>query len=1056
MKHIRPYYFLFLLVLLIRFQSFGQQAQEMFGKNRIQYKNFRWEYLSTDNFDIYFYYGGRESAIYASKYAELDLPRLVEMVGFASDRKIKLLVYNSSHDLLQSNIGFDEPNPAQGGQTNFVKSKVEVAFRGNHTDFRKEINQEVARLLVNEMFYGGRLRDIIRNSYVMNIPQWYISGAASYLGYGWSQEMDSFMRDYFAQRKQKGFYIAEGREAELLGMSFWNFIVERYGKANMANILNITQYTKNEQKAVTNVLGITFDQFLKEWKEYYKQMYRILPEGMTDPDLSLCLKKRNRKSRVYDRISMSNTGEYVVYSQNTSGKYKVKLYNLSNKRTKRLAKGGYKTVDQKPDRSMPLVSVGQDLIGVVELKRKKIFLTTYTSRGRKKDRVPLAGFEHILDFDFSDDGNAIVFSGQRDGQSDLHYYNFKDNTYRQLTADFADDLHPQFLKGTKQIVFSSNRREDTLRPKTIIADRVKIKDYFDDYDLFIYPEITGSKELIRLTDDITDQSHPVSYDAQNLLYLSNENGIRALYKMNLETKESVQVSSFVEDIKDYDVFPGANTISYIMLAKSKEHVFVDRAFDFNKSYYYEPTERISMLNARKSVVKKQAVIDDEPKKQKEEVNPDDLLKDEDKEIDIENYTFESEVKQLREQAAKERIKKDKPAEDLINTVGPMPYAGILSIDNLVTGLAFDNLRGFGLTVDASMSDMLGNHKFNGGFWGSSDFATSNMYVEYQYLKRRVDFRVRYDKQALTASQENVYQRYKIDRFEVGMSYPITNAARVSFTPVFFATRFLQVLPNSAEGYRYYSGYRAEYVYDNTISMNMNMPKGTRIKILYENYATNQTPNLNFSRINGDIRNYQKLHRELVFATRLSGGHYFGNDPKNFLFGGVDNWINASKNNSGGDGANPNPFNYASGVDNINLLLSPFVTGVRGFKHGEMWGQNYFLLNLELRLPIIRYLVHGNISSSFFRNLQLIGFMDYGAAWTGTNPFSKDNTFNTTTVPGKPFEVKVTNFSNPFLTSYGAGLRSYLLGYYLKLDFAWPIKDYIVKDPAILVSFGHDF
>jgi len=48
-------------------QAIGQEA---FGKNRIQYKRFDWQFYSTQNFNVYFYSGGEETAIKTAHFPE--------------------------------------------------------------------------------------------------------------------------------------------------------------------------------------------------------------------------------------------------------------------------------------------------------------------------------------------------------------------------------------------------------------------------------------------------------------------------------------------------------------------------------------------------------------------------------------------------------------------------------------------------------------------------------------------------------------------------------------------------------------------------------------------------------------------------------------------------------------------------------------------------------------------------------------------------------------------------------------------------------------------------
>ena len=73
-----------LLITLIVF-SFsyvqGQQAREVFGKNRIQYRQFDWVYLSGENFDVYYYDGRKTVATQALEFLESEFDRITERGG---------------------------------------------------------------------------------------------------------------------------------------------------------------------------------------------------------------------------------------------------------------------------------------------------------------------------------------------------------------------------------------------------------------------------------------------------------------------------------------------------------------------------------------------------------------------------------------------------------------------------------------------------------------------------------------------------------------------------------------------------------------------------------------------------------------------------------------------------------------------------------------------------------------------------------------------------------------------------------------------------------------
>ena len=131
--------------------------------------------------------------------------------------------------------------------------------------------------------------------------------------------------------------------------------------------------------------------------------------------------------------------------------------------------------------------------------------------------------------------------------------------------------------------------------------------------------------------------------------------------------------------------------------------------------------------------------------------------------------------------------------------------------------------------------------------------------------------------------------------------------------------------------------------------------------------------------------------------------------------------------------------------------------LRGFRQGKLVGTSHLLLNAELRFPLIRYLYRGNITSNFLRNLQVVGFTDVGSAWNGTEgPFSRANSLNTEEVVNGPFRAFVTNFKNPFLIGYGAGVRTMLLGYYVKADYAWGVENRVTSQPIFYLTLGYDF
>ena len=142
----------------------------------------------------------------------------------------------------------------------------------------------------------------------------------------------------------------------------------------------------------------------------------------------------------------------------------------------------------------------------------------------------------------------------------------------------------------------------------------------------------------------------------------------------------------------------------------------------------------------------------------------------------------------------------------------------------------------------------------------------------------------------------------------------------------------------------------------------------------------------------------------------------------------------------------------------DVFFMQFANPMRGFGIGARKGSKALLYNAELRLPIVQYLFRSPVYSGFFNNLQLTGFFDAGTAYSGGNPFNRNNSFNTQEVKeeGNPFEATVINFRNPFLLGYGFGARTTLLGVYGKLDVAWHEEDGVKDGPRFYFTLGYDF
>ncbi|MCK5277200.1 MAG: translocation protein TolB [Cyclobacteriaceae bacterium] len=1107
----------FLLVLILTISVnfvFAQEAMEKFGKNRVQYKNFKWRYYSTENFDIYFYDGGNEIARIATKYLEKEFDRVTDILGTVSYSKTEIYLYNSPTDLLQSNIGVNDNSFDVAGQTDFVKPMVEIAYPGNAEEFKKILIYKVSSMLIYDMMFGGSLSDMFQNSYLLFLPEWFMSGAARYTAYGWDVEMDDFIRDMMRNKKLNNLAKFTGNDAELIGQSIWNFIAERYGTSYISNILNLTRIIRNEERSISGTIGIPYKSFIAEWSNYYLEQTSFIDQNYILPDKGAKVNSNKKGVNIKD-VKISPEGNYYAYTINNKGKYKVILSRIGKNKEKVVLKGGYKVINQEPDKNIPLLSwKDENTLGIINTRYGKNYLWIYEIGSKKKVKKELTRINQIKDFDIVRNGNLAVLSADRNGDHDLYLISLRRNSIKRITSDFYDDVNPRFIPGTSSIIFSSNRTTDTIDVKGR-----EIENISNTYNIFIYNIDSTKKTVHRITNTLSTNIKPMAVNANEYYFISEQQGIYNLYKYDLSKKIYHQVSNFGTGIKDYDISYDKRYFSFVMSEKGKDNLYLKQNYNLSQNIFTAQTKRQQYLNAKfvaqrlKKAREKRALeevniaISTDKEEEAGQTDSDQQIEitstpsflDQYREesfdgtgesvVDTKNYLFtqpfpETSKTDEKSEDGKELLDTDSYVFDTdvvksgkstgsflssyrrlrkeSDVAGPFPFETKFSADNIVTSFVIDPLVGFGLKLETQMNDQLENHKFYGGLLATTDLKSGSFYGEYRFLKYTIDFHTRYARKSLIRPTESSSQKYTLNTYEIGASLPFSVTSRLSVVPFFETTRFWDLDPTSVlysstgpvTSKVNYAGVKFEFIYDNTTVSGLNLIQGTRGKVGLRHNEGISDSQKSFSNLYLDLRHYQKIHRELVLATRLFYGRYWGANPQKYLLGGMDNWL-FNKTNSTGEG---DPLRHSVGVDNSNILFVDYVTSLRGFDYNTFNGDNTLLFNAELRLPFIKYLVRGPIASNFLRNLQFIGFYDIGSAWTGPSPFATENSVNTEIIApqGSPFKARIQNFKNPWLSSYGFGVRTVLLGYYVKFDVAYPIEDFVRKDTKFLVTLGYDF
>ncbi|WP_026967005.1 biopolymer transporter Tol [Algoriphagus terrigena] len=1090
---------LLFLILGSYTSALAQFDQERFGKNRVQHKEIEWYFYSSNNFEVYYYDRGGPNAKMAIDYLEGEFDKLTQMIGYVAYTKPKIYIYNSPEEALQSNLNLNVQEYSEDGQTKFTRLIAEVSYKGRIDQFKEDIIFATSKVIIREMLYGASVADAFQSNLINDFPEWYIDGAALYLARGWSREMDDFMREYIKETSNPKILNLTGIEAGLVGQSIWNYISEKYGRRYISSILNLSRINRNEENSIANTIGVNAKAFFDDWKSYYLKVNEPVYTSFknVNPESSIA-KTSSRVDGAISDIKFSPDGLMLGYVLNNAGKFKVIVRDLSTGQEQTVFQGGASFDELTPNLYSPIIAWRDSAnLAIASFKRGFTTLRLRSIDGSNQDKIFLRNITQILSLDFNESGKNMVLSAISNGKTDIYTLNVRGQGKR-LTNDIFDDLSPAFLNDSV-IVYSTNFVD---LPDSVLTATPDIKVLPNQYNLFRVDVLKDTTFFTRLTNSNSKNTHPRKVNSNTLLYMSDLSGITNLMRFNIGNQVSNQISAFDKSVEVFDITSRMNKIAYALRSGKESHLYVE---GYSGADQFTPStpriqlaqakdlnERLAarrLLESRTSAAQKTETPTAAPQTEQlpkvdtvvtnktSSINLDRLRFESRKGVNTENYTFDT-LPQTQPSTSTAAGKPDLNRTNLLETFrkqsmqkrvsGPKRMEPQFFTNHINTRFVVDPLRGFGINLDGKMTDILDNHVFTGGIMTALDFNSGgDIWFEYEYLKSRMDFRGRFDRKTVRVEQSDItFQKYVLTQVEAGVSYPLNINSRIYAAPFVAKSQYFNLNPDSLiygqvpEQNRFdvnYLGGKVEFVFDKTEPMGLYSFTGLKGKIGFQHYQGLNHGDRSFSNFYLDLRNYQKIHKNITLASKLYVGGFFGKNPQDYLVGGMDNWLFNEFYNPPSNRPEPSPIRNPSGVENSNILFADFVD-LRGYDYDEIRGNKVITFTTELRIPLFSYLTRGNITSNFIRNFQLVGFYDVGSAWDEFAPWERVNDQNTEVIntEGSPFVIVLNNFNSPWLQSYGAGLRTVLLNYYVKFDMARPIRNYETEDLKFYFTLGYNF
>ena len=1007
----RRFYTIFVILILLLPQIlFGQY----FGKNKVQYENFHWQFLQSEHFDIYFTDGGDEIAEFAAEVAEKSYIELSKDLRFELTDRITLLVHNSHNDFGQTNVTLSPAEESVGGFTEFFKNRVVVPYEGEWEKFRHVIHHELTHAVMLQMVYGAGVQSIITGMARLRMPLWLIEGLAEYESRGWDTESDMYIRDATLNGYLPPVDYLYGFMAYKGGQSVLYYLSEKYGGQKIGELLGKIKVTKSMKRGLKQAVGADTEELTKKWHMHLKREYWPDIADRKEPEeIAKRLTDHTKwKNFVNSGPALSPKGDKIAFLSDKSGYFDIYLMSaIDGKIISKLVSGQQTAnleelhwlragISWSPNSKYIVFAAksgAEDALHIVNVRKKKIV---------NEYKLALDG---IFTPSWSPKGEEIAFMGIQKGQGDIYSFNIKTKKLRQITNDVYSDIQPQWSVDGKKIAFVSDRGNNYKENNSNSNVKIYDKDF---YQKDVYLIDVETEKIQRITNTKALEASPVfAPDGVHLAYTSDDCGINNIYLYNLKSGINYPITNVITGVFNlswhgdnkklaftsfysagYDVYLLRNPLDIapgeISLQKTN---FIKKNPDTRR--YKIPT--IAKTNNTKIDKKSETnvfrnfVFDDNFKKGKIDID------ESEKNVFLDSTKFKSTTGDYKVNKYKIKF-----SPDIIQ--GSAGYSQFFGVQGM---------------TQIALSDVLGNHRINIYTNLFYDLKNSNYQLSYFYLPRQTDY-------GFGAFHYSYYfylggyvgwardRNYGANLF---ISHPFSKYKRVngSLSWIGIERDYIQsqYIPNMSRNLLLAN----VSLINDTVLWGITGPvNGNRYSVDFRYSPGLWLGNngINFTTLKMDYRKYFQIGKDYNFVVRLAGGLSEGEKPQQFFLGGTSGCLKYRTKNG-------------LRVSNLeDIYFSTFELPMRGAYYYERVGNRFVLNNLEFRFPLIKYFILGWPLPIGFQNIRGAMFTDVGAAWYDDNFRGIDATGR-----GKPA------LQDLFL-GYGFGARMNLGFLLLRFDVAW--------------------
>jgi Tol biopolymer transport system component len=557
----------------------AQLSAQAFGRNKVNYETFDFDVLQTSNLEIYYYTKNDQVLEDLASYSEMWYQMHQATLRDTIVQKNPLIFYNNFADFQQTNTISGAVGVGTGGVTEAFKNRVIMPVAMS--------NQQTVQVLGHEMVHAYQFNTVINGDSTSlqnlgNLPLWIVEGMAEYMSIGsvdphtamWMRDAvlnddvpslkDMYNPTYFPYR---------------YGHAFWSFFTGLLGDGKIQPFFKAVALYGVEQACITE-LGLPIDSLSARWERSLKETFAPFVEDMDDGIVGRAIINEKDGGRMNISPSISPNGRYVIFlSEKNLFSTDVFLADVnSGEILKTLASSNREgnVDDFNFIESSGTWSPDSKRVAFVGFKKgSNVLLIKNIENGRTEEEIFIKDLPAFANPSWSPDGDKIVVSGQKEGQTDLYLYNLKTKEVTQLTNDVNSELHPSWSPDGSYIVYASDQlamsRGRTYGRLTFNLAKMDI--------------LTQSVELIDVFPG-ADNLNPVVDENGDIVFLSNRDGYRNMYRFETGTQKVYQLTDIATGISGISHYSPAisidrrrNRVLYTHYNKRSYSIFRARSED---------------------------------------------------------------------------------------------------------------------------------------------------------------------------------------------------------------------------------------------------------------------------------------------------------------------------------------------------------------------------------------------------------------------------------------------------------------------------------------------